>query len=126
MFETTLDPLRVDIEAEKRAVVHRGRERLCPSIPPNPPVTTRRPVRSSVPKCWRPCLRKGFIGALEDALGANVDPRARGHLPVHHEALLLQFSKVIPRGPLAHEVRVRDQDARRILMRSHNPHGFPD
>ena len=29
---------------------------------------------------------EGFEGALHDALGADVDPRAGGHLAVHHQA----------------------------------------
>ena len=29
---------------------------------------------------------EGLVGALDDALGADVDPRAGGHLAVHHQA----------------------------------------
>jgi hypothetical protein len=56
--------------------------------------------------------------ALHDALRADVDPRARGHLPVHHEAALLELAEVLPGRPLADQVRVRDQHPRRFLVRA--------
>ena len=37
-----------------------------------------------------------LVGALHDALRADVDPRARGHLPVHHEAGALQLVELLP------------------------------
>ena len=42
--------------------------------------------------------------ALEDALGADVDPRAGRHLAVHHQALTLKLVKVLPGRPAPHEV----------------------
>src|SRR5262249_34971263 len=53
-----------------------------------------------------------------DALRTDVDPRAGRHLAEHDEALLLELAEVLPRGPLADEVRVRDEDARRIFVRA--------
>ena len=33
-----------------------------------------------------PDFREGLVGALHDALAADIDPRARSHLAVHHQA----------------------------------------
>ena len=59
---------------------------------------------------------KGFERSLHDALRANVDPTAGGHLPVHHQTFAFKFMKVIPVGPRTHQIGIRDQDARRILV----------
>ncbi len=63
-------------------------------------------------------LARGFherlVRALQDALRADVDPRAGRHLAVHDEALGLELAKVLPGRPLADEVRVRDEHARRV------------
>ena len=32
-----------------------------------------------------PGLHEGLVGALNDALGADIDPRPGGHLAVHHQ-----------------------------------------
>ncbi len=61
-------------------------------------------------------LDEGFIGALHDALGADIDPRAGGHLAVHGQTLLIQFVEMIPGRPMRHEVGIGDQHARRILV----------
>ena len=50
------------------------------------------------------CFHKGFVGALDDALAANVDPAASGHLAVHHQACAVQFIEVFPGGPFGHQV----------------------
>ncbi|EJL76703.1 hypothetical protein PMI12_02167 [Variovorax sp. CF313] len=60
---------------------------------------------------------EGFEGALHDALAADVDPAARGHLAVHEEALAVELVEVLPVGPLRHEVRVGQQHARCVLVR---------
>src|SRR5205823_2166028 len=37
---------------------------------------------------------EGLVGALHDALRADVDPRASGHLAEHHEALAVELVEV--------------------------------
>ena len=64
------------------------------------------------------CCGEGLVGALQNALGADVDPRAGGHLAVHHEALGLELAKLWPGCPVADEVRVREQHAGRPLVRA--------
>jgi hypothetical protein len=57
---------------------------------------------------------EGFVGALNDALRADIDPRAGGHLAVHHEALAVELVEMVPGCPVRHEIRVGDQHARRV------------
>src|SRR5690606_8679980 len=49
-------------------------------------------------------LDEGLVGALHDALAADVDPRAGGHLAVHHQALAVELVEVLPVGPGRHQV----------------------
>jgi hypothetical protein len=65
-----------------------------------------------------PGLGEGLVSALHDPLRADVDPRSRRHLAEHHQPLAVELVKVLPRRPLRHEVRVRQQHARRIRMRA--------
>ncbi len=50
------------------------------------------------------CFGKGFVCALDDALGSDVDPASCCHLAVHHEALFIELVEVIPIGPVRDEV----------------------
>ncbi len=59
-------------------------------------------------------LHEGLVGALHDALAADVDPGAGGHLAVHHQALAIELVEVLPGRPVRHQVRVGDQHARRV------------
>ncbi|MCY1434669.1 hypothetical protein D9M71_507350 [compost metagenome] len=61
-------------------------------------------------------LDEGFIGALDDALAADVDPAAGGHLAVHGQALGVQFVEVFPGGPVRYQVGVGDQYARGVAV----------
>jgi hypothetical protein len=63
-----------------------------------------------------PGFGEGFVGALHDALGADVDPAAGRHLAVHEQALAVEFIEVLPGRPLRHQVRIGDQHARRIKV----------
>src|SRR5476651_794339 len=59
---------------------------------------------------------EGFIGALNNALAADVDPAAGGHLAVHGQALGVQFVEVFPARPVWHQVGVGDQYARGVTV----------
>ena len=61
-----------------------------------------------------PHLDEGLVGALHDALRADIDPRAGGHLAVHHEPLAIELVEAVPGRPVRHEVGVGDQHARRV------------
>ena len=88
-----------------------------PPMPPRPAVRIQRPGEIAA-VVLAAGLDEGLVGALHDALGADVDPRAGGHLAVHHQALAVELVEVLPRRPLRHEVRVGDQHARRIGVRA--------
>ena len=51
---------------------------------------------------------KRLVRALHDALRADVDPRAGGHLAVHREAQALESPELIPVGPASHEIGIGD------------------
>ena len=61
-------------------------------------------------------LHEGLVGALHDALRADVDPRAGGHLAVHHQALSIELVEMLPICPMRHQVRIGDEHTRRIGM----------
>ena len=67
---------------------------------------------------------KRFISALQDALRANIDPRAGGHLTVHDQALGCQFVEVLLGCPVGHQVRVGNQHPGRVGVRAEDAHGF--
>src|SRR3546814_4044617 len=59
-----------------------------------------------------PHFDEGFIGALNDALAADIDPAARGHLAVHHQALFIELVAMLPTRPSGDEVRIGEREAR--------------
>ena len=61
-----------------------------------------------------PRLDEGLVGALHDALAADVDPTAGGHLPIHGQAFGVEFVEMLPGGPMRHQVGICDQYARRV------------
>ena len=67
-------------------------------------------------------LGEGFEGALDDALGADVDPGAGGHLAVHEQALAVQFMEVLPGGPAGHQVGVGDEHPGRVGVGAEHAH----
>jgi hypothetical protein len=81
-------------------------------MPPNPAVNILEVLAAH--------LDEGLIGALDDPLAADVDPGSRRHLTVHGQALAIEFVEVFPRGPMRHEVGIRDQHAWRIHMGREN------
>ena len=88
-----------------------------PPMPPRPAVTTSRPGQA----CRRSAGGAGgerLVGALQDALRADVDPAAGRHLAVHRQAHRLQPAELLPRRPLRHQQAVGDQHARGQLVRA--------
>ena len=86
-----------------------------PPMPPRPAVRIHLPVRLP-PIMLAADLDEGLVGALHDALAADVDPRAGRHLAVHHQALAIELVEMLPGRPVRHEVGIGDQHARRIGM----------
>ena len=56
----------------------------------------------------------GLIRALQDPLGADVDPGASGHLAVHRQPHAIERVEGLLRRPARYEIRVGDQYARRV------------
>ena len=65
---------------------------------------------------------EGLVGALQDALGADVDPTAGGHLPVHDEPFPLPAVEVLLGGPMGHDVAVGQQHAWRVGVGAEDSH----
>ena len=108
--ETLLDARRIDLGGEASRAVHRRREGLGAAHP----TETRRDDQAAVEAPAEVPLGgggEGLVGALQDSLAADVDPRAGRHLPEHHLALGLEVPEVLPVGPVPHQVRIGDQDA---------------
>ncbi len=66
--------------------------------------------------------RKRLIRPLHDALRSDVNPTPRRHLPVHGEPQLFQRPELLPGRPPAHQVGVRNQHPRRLIMRAEDAH----
>ena len=64
-----------------------------PPMPPSPPVTTSFPRERAAEVALRR-RGEGLVGALQDPLRADVDPRAGGHLAVHHLPGVLEVAEV--------------------------------
>jgi hypothetical protein len=110
----------VDLDGQADALVHRDRERLCAAHPAQTRGQGHGPAQA--PTEMAPGgLGERLVRPLQDALGADVDPRARGHLAVHRQALALELAEDLPRRPLPDEVRVGDQDPGRPGMRPDDP-----
>ena len=97
---------RDDVESS-----HSGSERL--STTHAPKATREHPTSGGLAVEMLPGhLREGFVGALHDALGADVEPRSRGHLAIHGETHAIQLFEMLDSGPVGHQVGVGNHDPR--------------
>ena len=109
----------VDVDHEADALVHGDRERLGATHAAAAAGEGQGAGQGAV----EPLLGhrgEGLVGALDDALGADVDPRPGGHLAVHREAKVLEAAELWPGRPVADEVGVGDEHARRPLVGLHD------
>ena len=88
-----------------------------PPMPPEP-AGHHQPPRERAAEVLPGALGEGLVGALQDPLGADVDPRPGGHLAVHREAQRLEPAELVPGRPARHQVRVGDQHPRRLVVRA--------
>ena len=108
-----LDAARLALDGEARGAGHRRRERLRAAHAAE--AGGQDPAAGEIAAIVLAAdLDEGLVGALHDALAADVDPRAGRHLAVHHQALAIELVEVVPGRPVRHEVRVGDQHARRV------------
>src|SRR5207237_3752915 len=90
---------------------HRPRERLRPAHPPEPGCEDGPARKIRRPEMAYARGRERLVRALEDSLGADVDPAPGGHLAVHRQSHRLEPAELVPRRPARNEERVRDQHA---------------
>ena len=90
-----------------------------PPMPPSPAVSVMVPAERAVEPLVGDRSER-LVRALQDALGADVDPRAGGHLAVHRQPEVLEPAELLPVRPVADQVGVRDQHARRPLVGAHD------
>jgi hypothetical protein len=117
VLDPAADPRRVTVDANDDAAIHGHRQRLGSAHP----AEAGRQRDGAGQRAAEPLGGHGgerLVRALQDALGADVDPRPCGHLTEHGEPGGLQPSELLPGGPLRHQVGVRDQNPRRPLVRA--------
>lgn len=122
MLDAALDGARVAVDADRDAVVHGHGEGLGAAHAAEAGGEGDRPGEGAV-ELLGGDGGEGLVGALEDALGADVDPGAGGHLAVHGQPELFQPAELLPVGPVADEVGVGDEDAGRPLVGLHDADG---
>src|SRR5262245_12605450 len=101
-LEPSSRALRVHLDREAYALVHRDRQGLRATHPTETGRQDDAAAKRAAEVLARE-LAERLEGALQDALGADVDPRPGGHLPVHHQALPLELAEVLPGRPAPDE-----------------------
>ncbi len=117
--QALLDARRVDVSAEERRARHAGGERLGAAHAPEPP-GDHEAVREVAVEVGAPAGGEGLVGALEDPLRPDVDPRAGRHLAEHREPDRLEAAELVPVRPVRDDLAVRDEHPGRVLV------GAPD
>src|SRR5688572_28770264 len=118
-----MNAARIDLDAEERGAVHGRGERLSPAQAAEAGADDEAPREAAAEVLVRAGGER-LVRALQDALAADVDPRAGGHLAVHGQAEHFETAELIPGRPARDEVRIGDQDARRFVVRSYDADGF--
>ena len=113
------DPGLVALDADDHAAVHGHGQRLGAAHAAQARGQGDRAAQGAAEAFGRD-RGEGLVGALQDALGADVDPGAGRHLAVHGQAELLQAAELLPGGPLRDQVGVGDEHARGPLVGSHD------
>ena len=103
---------RVDFDHERDPAVHRHGERLRAAHAAEAGGHDE-PAGQRAAEVAPRQLGERFVRALQDALGADVDPAAGRHLSVHREPAIFEIAETLPRRPGRHEQRVGDEHARR-------------
>ena len=122
-LQAPLDAVRVDLHAERDAAGHGDGQRLRAAHA----AQAGREHQLAGQVAAVVLLPRGgerLVRALQDALRADVDPRAGGHLPVHREPQRVQPAELVPVGPVADQVGVGDEHARRHLVGLEHAHGL--
>ena len=118
-----LDALRIDVDAEKRRAVQRRGQRLRAAHPAHSAGRDQLSGEIAL-KMFSSGGGERFVGALQNSLRADVDPASGGHLAVHHQAGAVELVEMLPIVPMADEIGIRDQHARRVGVRAENADGL--
>ncbi len=119
VLDPALQPLGIDVDDQAHALVQGDGERLCTSHPPAA-AGHRQGAGQRAAEALGGHRSEGLVGALQDALGPDVDPRPGCHLAVHGEAEGLEAAELGPGGPVPDEVGVGDDDSGCPLMGPHD------
>ena len=123
-LEPPLEPGRVDLDAEDGRVEHGRGERLRAAHAAEAGRQHRPPGEVAGAEVLLGRGGERLVRALQDPLGADVDPAAGRHLAEHRQPERLEAAELVPRRPARHEHRVRDQHARRARVRPEDADGL--
>ena len=99
-LQPLLDAARLAFDGEERRARHSRGERLRAAHAAEP--GGQDPAAAQVAAVMLASgLGEGLVGALNDALAADIVPRPRGHLAVHHQAASVELVEMIPIRPFA-------------------------
>jgi len=104
--------MRVHLDVQARGAGQRGGQRLGAAHPSQAGGEDGAAGQVGRPPVQLTGCGEGLVGALEDPLGADVDPRSGGHLPEHRQPLGLQPAELVPRREPGHQQGVCDQHPR--------------
>ncbi len=118
------DAVRIHFDDESGRPVHRRRQRLRAAHPAQP--RGQDPFVGELASIvLAPRLGESFVGALHDALAADVDPRAGGHLAVHRQAAIFEIPEDVPGRPGRHQEGVGNEHARCAAVGAEHANGLP-
>jgi hypothetical protein len=120
-FHPPPDALRIDLHRQAQAVVHRHGQGLRAAHAAEP-CRYHQASGEAAAEVLVGAFGEGFVSALHDALRADVNPRPGRHLPVHGQALALEFTEHVPVAPARDQVGIGDQHARRLVVGAEHAH----
>jgi hypothetical protein len=96
--EPLFDPGEIDVDADEVSACHRCGQWLGAAHATHTAADGELALQRSA-KVLARAGHERLKGALHDALAADVDPRSRRHLAVHHQPSPFELVEVLPIGP---------------------------
>ena len=122
-LQSLLDPRGIDVDAEKKRTVHGRGQRLRAAHSAESAGDNKFSFERSA-EMFAARFGESFERSLHDSLAADVNPRAGRHLAIHGESHALEPVEFRVVRPVADQIRIRDQDARRFVVRAKNADRF--
>src|SRR5687768_3273664 len=91
--QSLLDTRRIHLDAKDGRAIHRRRERLRAAHPAQSRSEHEAPSEGAL-EMLAGHRTEGLEGALQNSLRPDVDPRAGGHLAIHHEPRALELAEL--------------------------------